>query len=66
MMYGAQPTAFMQQARQAGASLVTDGLGMLVEQAAEAFERWQGQRPETGSVLQACRQALIEASAGVE
>ena len=66
MMYGAQPTAFMQQASHAGASLVTDGLGMLVEQAAEAFERWQGQRPQTLPVLQACRQALIEAAAGVE
>ena len=66
MMYGAQPTAFMQQASHAGAQLVTDGLGMLVEQAAEAFERWQGQRPETLPVLQACRQALIEAAAGVE
>jgi exoribonuclease-2 len=66
MMYGAQPTAFMQQASHAGAHLVTDGLGMLVEQAAEAFERWQGQRPETLSVLLACRQDLIAAAAGLE
>jgi shikimate dehydrogenase len=66
MMYGAQPTAFMQQASHAGAQLVTDGLGMLVEQAAEAFERWQGQRPETLSVLLACRQDLIAAAAGLE
>jgi exoribonuclease-2 len=66
MMYGVQPTGFMQQASDAGAALVTDGLGMLVEQAAVAFERWQGQRPETLPVLQACRQALADAGAGVE
>lgn len=48
MMYGRE-TPFMKQARESGAQ-VADGLGMLVEQAAEAFYLWRGVRPETQSV----------------
>lgn len=54
MMYGRE-TPFMKQARENGAQ-VADGLGMLVEQAAEAFYIWRGVRPETQSVMQQIRQ----------
>ena len=53
MMYGRE-TLFMKQARENGAQ-VADGLGMLVEQAAEAFYLWRGVRPETQSVIQQIR-----------
>jgi shikimate dehydrogenase len=58
MMYGAQPTPLMEQAIVGGAPLVADGLGMLIEQAAEAFMVWRGIRPETASVLAQCRLEL--------
>ncbi len=53
MMYGRE-TPFMAQARAAGAQ-VADGLGMLVEQAAEAFYLWRGVRPDTLPVIQQMR-----------
>jgi shikimate dehydrogenase len=49
MVYGRE-TSFMRQAKNANARVV-DGLGMLVEQAAEAFYVWRGVRPETASVI---------------
>jgi shikimate dehydrogenase len=58
MMYGKGETPFMQQARAAGAGRVSDGLGMLVEQAAETFAWWRGVRPHTQPVLQALRDSL--------
>jgi len=54
MMYGRE-TPFMAYARKHGASLVADGLGMLVEQAAEAFYLWRNVRPDTQPVLEELR-----------
>lgn len=51
MMYGKGETPFLQQARRQGAGRCADGLGMLVEQAAEAFSVWRGIRPATAAVL---------------
>lgn len=57
MMYGPEPTAFMRFAAGHGAA-VRDGLGMLVEQAAEAFLVWRGVRPATAEVLAALRSTI--------
>jgi shikimate dehydrogenase len=51
MAYGSAARAFLDRAREAGASRVSDGLGMLVEQAAESFHLWRGTRPQTAPVL---------------
>lgn len=58
MMYGKGETPFLQQAREQGAVLLADGLGMLVEQAAEAFFVWRGVRPATARVLADLRAQL--------
>jgi shikimate dehydrogenase len=55
MMYGCAVTPFLQRARAEGAARIADGLGMLVEQAAESFFVWRGARPDTGAVLAALR-----------
>ncbi len=60
MMYAPQATPFMQWSKENGASQVFDGLGMLVEQAAEAFFIWRGVRPETATVIQTIRQQLTQ------
>lgn len=60
MMYGATATPFMLQAQQDGAAHTSDGLGMLVGQAAESFYIWHGVRPEMASVLNRLRKELAD------
>jgi shikimate dehydrogenase len=55
MVYGREPTAFMRWGVSHGAGTALDGLGMLVEQAAESFYLWRGVRPLTLPVIEALR-----------
>ena len=57
MMYGNKASPFMEFAAAQGAT-ARDGLGMLVEQAAEAFFVWRGVRPATHTILEQMRRAL--------
>ena len=52
LAYGKGLTPFLRLARGAGAQRLADGVGMLVEQAAEAFAWWRGVRPETASMIE--------------
>ncbi len=61
MMYGPAAAAFLAWARAHGAT-ARDGMGMLVEQAAESFRIWRGVRPPTAPVLAELR-ALLEGAA---
>ncbi len=55
MMYAPETTVFNRWATQHGAAKTIDGLGMLVEQAAEAFFIWRGVRVDTAPVLKTLR-----------
>ena len=55
MMYGRGLTPFLERAHVEGAGLTADGLGMLIEQAAESFFVWRGVRPRTAGVLASLR-----------
>ncbi|RUQ36961.1 MAG: shikimate dehydrogenase [Candidatus Competibacteraceae bacterium] len=55
LMYGSEPTAFVRWGQAHGAARSVDGLGMLVEQAAESFRLWRGVWPETEPVIAALR-----------
>jgi shikimate dehydrogenase len=57
MMYSDRATPFMDWAVLHGADQVVDGLGMLVEQAAESYLLWHGVRPETRHVIEKLRQS---------
>jgi shikimate dehydrogenase len=58
LSYGKAAFGFLAWARSVGAEHALDGLGMLVEQAAEAFEIWHGQRPETDAIYAELRAYL--------
>jgi len=58
MMYGKQPTTFMNWAQVQGASRVADGLGMLVEQAAESYVQWRGVLPQAVPIIAQLRAEL--------
>jgi len=55
MVYGDAPTAFLRWAGAQGVARSADGLGMLVEQAAESFFVWRGVRPPTAGVIELLR-----------
>lgn len=59
LVYSAKPTPFMKIAQEVGVPLVSDGLGMLVEQAAYSYEFWFGRLPKTEEVYSALR-GIIE------
>jgi len=58
LAYGRSAMAFVRWAKQSGCRRAMQGLGMLVEQAAESFRLWRGVRPETAPVLAALRERI--------
>ena len=58
LAYGRSAMAFVRWAQQAGCVRAVQGLGMLVEQAAESFRLWRGIRPQTASVLAALKERI--------
>lgn len=59
LAYGKGLTPFLRMARNAGVLQLADGVGMLAEQAAEAFEWWRGVRPDTRAVIEKLTVALV-------
>jgi shikimate dehydrogenase len=58
MVYGKRLTPFLRQARDSGTERLADGIGMVVEQAAEQFLWWRGVRPQTRAVIEELRVPL--------
>ena len=63
LVYAPEPTPFMRLAQRGGAHTVADGLGMLIEQAAESFLFWRGVRPDTAPVYRELRRILEQSRA---
>lgn len=59
LMYSKESTPFMLWGERQGAEVVVDGLGMLVEQAAEAFLLWRGVRPDSQAVIETLKKNII-------
>jgi shikimate dehydrogenase len=59
LTYGKGLTPFLKLAQQAGVTHLADGVGMLAEQAAEAFAWWRGMRPDTAAVIQKLTVPLV-------
>lgn len=55
MVYGEEDTPFVRWALDNGAAIAADGLGMLVEQAAESFRIWRGVTPDTSPIIRQLR-----------
>ncbi len=51
-MYGDEPTEFLRFAKDMGVTRLSDGLGMLVGQAAESFRLWRGVEPQINPVIE--------------
>ncbi|MBF2760969.1 MAG: shikimate dehydrogenase [Ectothiorhodospiraceae bacterium AqS1] len=58
MAYSSKPTPFVEWGRAQGAAIAADGLGMLVEQAAESYRIWHGISPRTNEVIDELRRSL--------
>lgn len=64
LSYGPAAAPFLRWTRAAGARRASDGLGMLIEQAADAFAIWHGRRPDTGPIRAALRHDLAASLSG--
>lgn len=59
LMYGNKQTLFLQLAQKEGAKYLSDGVGMLVEQAAESFLLWRGIRPKTKELIKSLKESKL-------
>jgi shikimate dehydrogenase len=59
LAYGKGLTPFLRLAHNAGVKKIADGVGMLAEQAAEAFDWWRGVRPDTAAVIEKITVPLV-------